>query len=152
MHAPLTNRVTGALSTNFHRLADGIIHLRLTAYDPNGQRMDFNSTNSYFPSYRVLRIDSGNRRLGLVSMANEGRDANVILRQERAVPDTQFSFMSNALPGYVELELGVLEAGALKQYESLRDAPRTASTYLRKQAGKVHLFRQRIPIRTVLQQ
>src|SRR5262249_42209106 len=35
-----TNQVTGQTSTNFNRVADGIVHFRLTAYDPDGRRMD----------------------------------------------------------------------------------------------------------------
>jgi prepilin-type N-terminal cleavage/methylation domain-containing protein len=154
MHAMLTtNRVTGQLSTNFNRVADGVIHLRLTAYDPDGRRMDYSSTNMH-PSYRILRLDRSGGRLGLLSTANNGVDATVILRPDPfdgSRRETQFAFISNAVPGYVELELGVLEPSALKQYESLRDAPKTAAAFLKKQAAKVHLFRQRIPIRTALQ-
>ena len=75
-----------------------------------------------------------------------------MLRQQFAFDpqlNTQLTFMSNALPAYVELELGVLEPVALKQYQAL--SAKAAADFLSRQAGKVHLFRQRIPIRTVLQ-
>jgi hypothetical protein len=47
--------------------------------------------------------------------------------------------------------LGVLEPATLKQYQSLRPSPNAALAFLKKQGAKVHLFRERIPIRTVLQ-
>lgn len=152
MHAALTTNVqTGALSTNFHRLTDGVIHLRLTAYDPDGRRLGAETTNMY-SAYRILRQARNGSRLGLTSTASSSLDANVIVRQDVYNPESLFMFVSNGLPGYVELELGVLEPATLKRLESFRDAPRTAAAFVRKQAGKVHLFRQRIPIRTVLQQ
>jgi len=55
------------------------------------------------------------------------------------------------LPGYIELELGVLEPTTLKQFQAFKDSPAVAAAFLKKQAGKVQLFRQRIPIRTALQ-
>jgi prepilin-type N-terminal cleavage/methylation domain-containing protein len=162
MHATLaTNPITGLV--NFDRVADGIVHLRLTAYDPDGRRLDWNSTNLYQSSYRVLRQDNAGRRLGLFSLATNGLDANVVLQQARVAAtgpyapiynETQFSFASNAVPGYVELELGVLEPAAYKQYQSLMvpgASPQVAQNFLARQGAKVHLFRQRIPIRTVQQ-
>lgn len=144
---------TGQLATNYHRVADGIVHFRLTAYDPDGRRLDAVSTN-VSPSYRILRTDRAGNRLGLFSSAAQGEDPNVILQADPRDPtrtQTRVFFVSNAVPGYLELELGVLEPTTLKQYDSLRDSPNTAASFLKKQAAKVHLFRQRIPIRTALQ-
>jgi prepilin-type N-terminal cleavage/methylation domain-containing protein len=158
VNATLTNPVTGQLSTNYNRVADGVMDLRLTAFDPDGRRLDALSTNMY-PTYRILRMNAGGARLGLVSSALGAVDANVILRQQavsdslrrQQVQATQLSFISNALPGSVELELGMLESATLKQYQSLAPSPNAAAAFLQKQAAKVHLFRQRIPIRTVQQ-
>lgn len=153
-HAVMTrNSVTGELATNFNRVSEGVIHLRLTAYDPAGRRMDAGSTNMH-PSYRILRLDRNGRNLGAFSTAFNGVDANVILTADPYDPyrtQSRLTFAGDALPGYVELELGVLEPATLKQYQSLRDSPKAAEAFLKKQAGKVHLFRQRIPIRTALQ-
>jgi hypothetical protein len=160
VYAQLTNPVTGQLSANFNRVADGVVHLRLTAFDPDGRRLEARaiSTNMY-PTYRILRLDGSGGKLGLVSSAFNAADATVILRQrnvqdalrQQLSQETQFSFTSNALPGYVELELGMLEPATLKQYQSLLPSPNAAAAFLKKQAAKVHLFRQRIPIRTVQQ-
>ena len=57
-----------------------------------------------------------------------------------------FYFVSNALPRFVELELGILEPQILEQYKSM--PPNVASNFLARQAGRVHLFRQRIAIHT----
>ena len=57
---------------------------------------------------------------------------------------------TNALPAYLELELGVVEP---KVYDRFRTRSATdppgAMTYLGQHIDQVHLFRQRIPIRTV---
>jgi prepilin-type N-terminal cleavage/methylation domain-containing protein len=49
-------------------------------------------------------------------------------------------------PAYIEIELAVLETQAFEQYKSFPD-PAMARQFLERQAGKVHLFRQRVPIR-----
>jgi hypothetical protein len=59
-----------------------------------------------------------------------------------------YGFTNNAVPAYVELELGVLEPAVLKRYDSIPD-PLIASNFLAAHAGNVHLFRQRIAIRNV---
>ena len=59
---------------------------------------------------------------------------------------------SNTLPAAVEVELGVLEDRSIQRAESLPDGAAVSwarSNYLAQQAGKVHLFRQRFPIRNV---
>ena len=57
-----------------------------------------------------------------------------------------YFFLSNALPRFVELELGILEPQILEQYKSMPS--NVASNFLARQAGRVHLFRQRIAIHT----
>jgi hypothetical protein len=52
-------------------------------------------------------------------------------------------FASNALPAMVEIELGILEPQTLEQARSVLNP----DVFLQKQAGKVHIFRQQIPIR-----
>jgi hypothetical protein len=79
--------------------------------------------------------------------------ANVILQEDsylnRRIDETRVSFVSNAVPAYLELELGVLEPDAFRRYQGLKEgSPTKAREFLEKQAAKVHIFRQRIPIRT----
>jgi type II secretory pathway pseudopilin PulG len=157
MTQAVTNPVTRTLSTNMHRVADGIVHLRLIAFDPAGRRMGFETTN-FYPTYNIRRENSRQQELPFSNSKitfNSGistfvvNSPNVLLRQELA-GQTKLLFLSNALPAYLELELGVLEPVTLTQYESMRGSAQ-AGDFLKKRATKVHLFRQRIPIRTALQ-
>src|SRR5438552_7849091 len=43
MREPLTNPVTKLESTNFNRVADGVIHLKVTAFDSFGRPLTFDS-------------------------------------------------------------------------------------------------------------
>ncbi|MBR5978946.1 MAG: hypothetical protein IKS81_02815 [Verrucomicrobia bacterium] len=59
-------------------------------------------------------------------------------------------FMSNAIPSYIEIELGLLEPQAIERVKAIGnlDARRQ---YLLRNSGQVHLFRKRIPVRMALQ-
>jgi prepilin-type N-terminal cleavage/methylation domain-containing protein len=106
--------------TTAPRLADRVIHLNLTAYDRTG-------TNVW-----------GN-----------GQDADGKLGQLdfRALDGT------NWFPAYVEVELAVVEPRVYERFKA-RYGGNVANTqmalqYLTGRVDQVHLFRQRIPIRTV---
>jgi prepilin-type N-terminal cleavage/methylation domain-containing protein len=69
-----------------------------------------------------------------------------ILAFTNSTGETSFyGFYSNALPASVEVELGVLEDRAVKRVESIQNFQQQTN-YLAYQAGKVHIFRQRILI------
>ena len=59
-----------------------------------------------------------------------------------------YHFVSNAVPAYVEFELGVLEQGALDHYKSI-PVWQVQSNYLWQQSGRVQVFRQRVSVRNV---
>lgn len=107
-------------------LMNGVVHLRLYAYNNIGQRM--NSLN-YF------------------------NGTNVIFYQlnPSLVPDEiGCTFYSNKIPATVEIEMGVLEDRTLEHAESLEPQGGAAITsYLADHAGQVHIFRQTVPIRNV---
>jgi hypothetical protein len=63
--------------------------------------------------------------------------------------EIQYWFYSNAVPAYVDLELGILETKVLERFRSMENSPNVAREYLQKQAGRVHLFRRRVPVRSV---
>lgn len=63
-------------------------------------------------------------------------------------PRADYHFTNNAVPAYVEFELGVMEQGAVDHYKSI-PISNIQSNYLRLQAGRVHLFRQRVAVRNV---
>jgi type II secretory pathway pseudopilin PulG len=148
---PLTNASTRLRSPYWARICDGIIHIKLTAYDPAGRRMGSDFLLDY-PDYHVARLGPNQQQFSPGPLP-----VNVILQPDsvrnRVVPtETRFAFLSNALPAYLELELGVLEPEALKRYQAMRDAPPpAAANFLKQQAPRVHLFRTRIPIRTAAQ-
>ncbi len=139
-----------------HRIADGVIHLRLRAFDVDGRIYDLNYTNHTATNAQT----SGSQRFVWPEGANHSQiPPNVVIKDQtrstarsERIKDIGFLFLSNALPAYVEIELGVLDPDALKQYEAMKDGPATAAEqFLRKQAGKVHIFRKRIPIRIASQ-
>jgi hypothetical protein len=111
------------------RIADGIVHFRLRFFNKDGQPIPFFD-------------DQGNVITG----------TNIppyVLVQQGPLPNEAYiGFNNDALPAMVEVELGILEPQTLKQAQSLPAAAQTA--YLQKQAGKVHIFRQQIPIRNAL--
>ena len=67
------------------------------------------------------------------------------------VPDvTDYYFMSNALPAYLELEVGILEPHILERFKAIGNGnPVAQQRYLSNHVAQVHIFRQRIPVRTV---
>jgi prepilin-type N-terminal cleavage/methylation domain-containing protein len=112
--------------TNYHRVIDGVVHLMITAYETNGTTIE--------------------SRLGI--------DPAVL---EKVVLGAGGSFQGYAcsnsiLPAYIDVELGVLEPAATAKFnqrvESNPGNPAVALDYLSKNVGKVHLFRQRVPIRS----
>ena len=57
--------------------------------------------------------------------------------------NSQAIYETNRIPSSLEIELGILEPQTLEQAKSIADS----RSYLQRQAGKVHIFRQQIPIR-----
>ncbi|MEW6159273.1 MAG: hypothetical protein AB1813_17750 [Verrucomicrobiota bacterium] len=157
LHEKLTNLTTRLPSTNLHRVIDGVVHLRLTTFDGAGRPLNFNTTNTW-PSLLIFRSDAAGVSGGPPYSVRDVREATVILRQEsvRNLPlqlqETSFAFLSNALPAYVEVELGIVEPAIWEQAKSMRAGPPgQVRKYLNEQAARIHLFRQRIPIRTAVQ-
>lgn len=112
---------TSVNPTNVNRIIDGVTHFRVLAYQANGV---------LFPLNRLAPA-----------------------RVEQAVfyPgwEYQYLFTSNAVPAYIEIELGILETRALERYRSFGPGTPAATTFLINNPGAVHLFRQRIPIQSV---
>jgi hypothetical protein len=100
----------------------GVMSFKVRAFDTNGFWITANHTN--------LTV------INIVAITNI-TSPEVML----------YTFYSNAVPATVEVELGVLEDRTLQRVQSLGGL--TQSNYLAQQAGTVHLFRQRIPIRNV---
>lgn len=111
-------------SNDCQRVTDGIVHFRVRAFDTNGYEMTYRTTNSY-PG---------------VSLTNDNK--NVFIPGE-----TRSVFTDKAMPASLEVELGILKPQILERYRAMPNFT-VASNFLAKQIGKVHLFQQRIPIRS----
>lgn len=125
--------------TNFFKIADGIVHFKVTPVDFKGREMRYQlrSTNAAPPRAipsNLFTIDP------LYA-------TNVYLLRDARDSETASAFILDALPSFVEIELGVLDSATVEKYYSIPDIQQ-ARKFLERQAGKVHLFRQRIPIRT----
>ena len=123
--------------TNGSHLMDGVVHLTVRAYDPNGLWM----TNTYaYPEDRITT----NKNVWFFLLNRP----SFLPGPGSGFGETGFWMFSNALPASVEIQLGVLEDRTLQRAESIPDS-NTRSNYLAQHAGQVHLFRQRILIRNV---
>lgn len=105
-------------------VANGIVHLRLVPFDVNGVPITWTNILLTTNTYRA---------------------------QNPYIPNqTDSVFMSNVVPASVELELGILEKGAVDQFRALGEtSTEVQRSFLSNRAAQVHIFRQRIPIRNV---
>jgi hypothetical protein len=108
------------------RIIDGVVDFRVKVYNMNGALLT--QTNSFN---------------GQLIIQTNGNTGEYIWEQ----------FEGDALPAYVEVEMGVLEDRALARYKALSvggTGPNSVGWgYLTNHAGQVHIFRQRVPIRDV---
>ncbi len=103
------------------RILDGVVHFRVRVYDGNGMLI----TNSFART-------------------------NVIVNWSTKVPgEASYAFSGDAVPAFVEVELGILEPQAFERFLSIPNVGNAPERFLESQAGRVHLFRQRIPVRNV---
>ena len=109
--------------TNYQQVLDGVVHLRVRAFDNNGFLITNNLITNIPP--------------GLIVGTNAFKN------------DVEFdyAFTNRALPAYLEVELGVLEPHVLERYRAFPN-PTVASNFLARQVAAVHLFQERIPIRS----
>lgn len=105
------------------RVADGVIHLKVNAYGTNGFKLEpFYDFNVY---------------------------TNITVDDDTTLSGIFYEFRSNAIPTAVEIELAVVESDVVETVQALPTAGTIRREYIEKQVGKVHVFRQRVPIRRV---
>ncbi len=110
--------------TGMNRFLDGVVHFKVRAFDRSGALISPTASPPNIPP-------------------------NAFANWMPAVSDVGFyEFTSNAVPAYVELEIGILESPALERYKSFGSA-KAQQAYLQRLAGQVHIFRRRIPIHDV---
>ncbi len=113
-----------SITTN--RIIDGVVDFRVRLFNPNGQLL--------WP--------------GNPPQIRGNLPTNSVLYTNISTGDIQFgSFTSNALPAYVEVELGVLEGRTYEHYRALTNNLPAAQNYLAAHAAQVHVFRQRVALR-----
>jgi type II secretory pathway component PulJ len=113
------------------RIADGIVHLRLRAFATNG--LPIMPAGFQINPNQYLRIKNATNYMDIGPYT----------------PDQVNSyFVSNAVPAYLELELGIMEPRIVERFKSIGN-PTAQYEYLSNHVAQVHLFRQRIPIRNV---
>jgi hypothetical protein len=124
---PSLKSTTSLLPIGVSRILDGVMSFKVRAYNTNGVWMN---TNSVVANGAITNVCA--------------YPTNALTAGEPVL----FYMVSNALPAAMGVELGVLEDRAIQRAESIGNLTVRAN-YLSQQAGKVHLFRQRFPIRNV---
>ncbi len=112
--------------TNFALVAEGVIHFRVQAFDADGWPM------TWYSPYRYTNV----------FLLRDPGWSGALPTETRAV------FVGDAVPAYVEVELGILEPQALIQFQSFPPNSPQAQAFLNTHVGQVHLFRQRVPVWT----
>ena len=112
-----------------------MVHFAITAYDSEGVLLSTNRLN------QLGLYINGAPALPLLYQ-------NVIIRPGVTPNSPGWVFRSNAVPAYVDIELGILESKTAEQVRAIPNGP-ARTQYLQRHLGNVHVFRQRIPIRNV---
>ncbi len=115
---------------NLSKVLDGVVSFHFRTYDTNGYWI--NPAPPPTPIGQIWIHSDWSARFPIGSYP----------------PRVDYHFVSNAVPAYVEFELGILEQGAVDKYKSIPIST-VQSNYLAGQAGRVHLFRQRVAVRNV---
>jgi Tfp pilus assembly protein PilV len=121
-------------NTWFHRIADGVVHLKISAFDADGNEMLYESN---YDQNAVAQYPGANW-------------SDNYLQYPVIVPNWTNSslFVTNYLPHSIDIELGILEPEAFEHARALYSsgANVAASNYLYNAAGQVEIFRQHIII------
>ena len=121
---------------NMSHVLDGVVHLVVRAYDPNGVWIQ---PNEYFLTGHSV--------------------TNTYFAPAVPIQETSLMMVSNALPASVEVQLGVMEDRAVARCQAMssgqvfqQDGTPSFTpqwSYMQSLAGRVHVFRQRVTIENV---
>ena len=121
-------------NTGWSHLIDGVVDLRIQAFDVNGYQM----TNS-------IQVNSG--------VTTFYTNAFILPPPPQwGFPqwgENTYYFFSNTIPASVEVQMGVLEDRVLQRGESLPAQSTVQSNYLSQEAAHVRVFRQHVLIPNV---
>ena len=137
-----------------NRIADGVVHLRLVAYDTNGVPFStytpqFNTSPSYGRGVLASSPPWNYNSSALPAMLTNASAISPTRPYRQPADPSDCYFWGNALPAYVELEFGILEPKTAQHYRAAIANGAAAATYLSNHVAQVHVFRQRIAIRNV---
>ena len=124
-------------------LIDGVVHFKMQPMDSLGQPMHYWTNNPV----AELKLKQSHYRYGS-SVVLKPDDAAGLYGQTGVVGKTRSAFYDDALPAYVELEIGILDPATLEKVKSMEGNSELVEDFLRQQAGSVHLFRRmvRLPL------
>jgi hypothetical protein len=111
----------------FHRVTDGVVHLKIRAYDQTGNEPLLEQQNDFNPYGDALSYPAS----GYFYTLGTGQSNYV---------------SSAALPASVQLEVGVLEPDAYEQLRALPHIANAQNNFMAKAGGKIQIYRQNIPI------
>jgi hypothetical protein len=136
--AALANSFLAKDTSSLSLVADGVVNFRVTAFATNG-----------FPVFPIYPNGTNAAFTDAQALGTTFNIKNTTAYWNAATPNVvDCYFVSNAVPGYVEVELGVLEPQILERYRSIGN-PAAQRTYLEQHVAQVHIFRQRVAIRNV---
>jgi type II secretory pathway component PulJ len=113
-------------NTGWSHLIDGVLDFRVQPFDLNGYAM----TNGF-------QFNAGK----YTTYPN-----TTFFYPTQPYAPAGFYFLSNAIPGSVEIQMSTLEDAILRRAESFGLPGIAQSNYLAQEAGRVHVFRQRVMI------
>lgn len=123
---------TELIKSNMTRLLDGVVHMRLRAYNPNGFWITNGFANAFvLPAYSTAYSPAPSPEVEV------------------------YRFTNNVVPASVDLELGILEDAGIAKIKAIYNPGNLTAqaearrNYLTNQAARTHLFRARVPIRNV---
>ena len=114
-----------------NKIVDGVVHFKVKTYDPAGIWQTDNLPNDPLQMKSDIRL-CGYKGFPLIAAGEIG----------------YYGYYSNAVPAFVEIELGVLESRIAQRAKAIPDAI-ARRQYLENQASRVHIFRMRVPVRNV---
>lgn len=120
-------------------LIDGVVHFKMQPIDSRGYPMRYWTNNPV----TELSAEPSLHRYGSSVMLRPDVVAG-LYGQGGAVGKTRSAFYDDALPAYVELEIGILDPITLEKVKSMEGNAGLVNDFLRRQAGNVHLFRRMI--------
>lgn len=131
---PRDTKISDINPTSYSKVVDGVVHFSVRTSNIGAERAESGRiTNRFFDVYERLPSREVLGRWARSSDLATGAETDV--------------YTGDMLPSYVEVEIGLLEHEALTQVRALLADKVATSDFLKRNAHRVHFFRQRVPIR-----